>query len=229
MQRIPIPWDSSTAYSEFNLLFRKEMSNKQYAIIGFLSPTIFWLTYLILSSLRPDFSYLTKAISELGSVEAPFKWVWNVFGYIIPGILISIFAVGLYKNIKSGSASKLPLVGIFLSGIFMSVSGFFPGDFENSKSMTMVLHTVGSFGSYIFFLVGAFSYPPLMRKSTYWSNAVKPTLVFTLLTIIFGGWVFVFPDFPAVGQRIVFLFYFLWITYNSGKLYLGSDVKKVNR
>jgi hypothetical membrane protein len=195
------------------------MTNKQYAIIGFLSTALFWLTYLILANQRPEYSFLTKAISELGSVDAPNKWAWNVLGYIIPGIFISIYSLGLYKNITNNASIKLPFFGILFSGIGMSISGLFPGDFENPKSLTMSLHTIGSFGSYLFFLIGAFTYPKLMKKSMYWGNLIKPTLLFTWLTIIFGSWPFIFTSFPAVGQRIVFFFYFLWIFYTALKLY----------
>lgn len=206
------------------------MNNKQYAIIGFLAPTIFWLTYFIMANQRPEYSFLTKAISELGSVDAPNKWIWNFLGYIIPGFLISIFAFGLYKNIATETSSKLPLIGILLSGLFMSFSGVFPGDFENKQSLTMLFHTIGSFGSYIFFLIGAFAYPKQMKKRTYWTKAIKPTLLFTWLTIIFGSWVFVFPNIPAVGQRIVFAFYFLWIIFNAYKLYnITTENKTTNR
>jgi hypothetical protein len=105
----------------------------------------------------------------------------------------------------------------------MAFSGIFPGDFENKKSLTMLLHTIGSFGSCIFFLIGAFTYPKQMKKSVYWKNAIRPTLVFTWLTIVFGSWGFIFPNMPAVGQRIVFAFYFLWIIFTAYKLYLYNE------
>jgi len=205
------------------------MKNKQYAIIGFLAPTIFWVTYIIMANQRPEYSFLTKAISELGSVDAPNKWVWNIIGYILTGILISIFALGLYKNVATEKSSKLPLIGILLSGLFMSISGIFPGDFDNKQSLTMLFHTIGSFGSYIFFLIGAFTYPKQMRKTTYWTKAIKPTLLFTWLTILFGSWVFIFPNIPAVGQRIVFAFYFFWIIFNAYKLYGQKSIITTNR
>ncbi len=201
------------------------MTNRHYAIIGFSAPTIFWTTYFIMSCQRPEYSFLTKAISELGSVDAPNKWVWNFLGYIVTGILISIFAFGLYKNIATERTNKLPLIGLLLSGVFMAISGIFPGDFDNKQSATMLFHTIGSFGSHLFFLIGAFTYPKQMRKTKYWEKGIKPILIFTLLTIIFGGWVFVFPNFPAVGQRIVFIFYFSWIAFTAYKLYNQPENK----
>lgn len=203
------------------------MTNKQYALIGLLAPIIFATTYVIMANQRPEYSFLTKAISELGSIDAPNKWVWNILGYITSGILISIFGFGLYQHIAPKKSSKLPLIGIVLSGLFMSFSGIFPGDFDNKQSLTMLLHTIGSFGSYLFFLIGAFTYSKQMQKTTYWSKAIKPSLIFTWLTIIFGSWAFIFPNIPAVGQRFVFGFYFLWIIFNAYHLFYQDRNVKV--
>ncbi|QOI97495.1 MAG: DUF998 domain-containing protein [Flammeovirgaceae bacterium] len=199
------------------------MTKKQYAILGLLGPVTFWLTYLIMSSIRPEYNFLTKAVSELGSLDAPNKWTWNILGYILTGLLISIYSYGLFKSISNGQGSKLPLISFVLSGLFMSFSGLFPGDFDNKQSTTMLLHTIGSFGSYIFFLIGAFTYPRQMKKTDYWKQSIKPTLTFTWLTIIFGAWPFIFPNTPALGQRLVFFFYLLWIFYTALRLYKKTE------
>jgi hypothetical membrane protein len=191
------------------------MTNKHYSFIGFSAFILFLTTYLIMSNLRPEYSFLYKQISELGSLDAPNKSFWNVFGYIIPGLLLSVYSFGLYKNISNGQGGKLPLIGFVLSPLLMSFSGVFPADMDNRQSLTTLLHMVGSYGSYLFFLIGAFTYPKLMRKSNYWKKAVTPTLFFVWMTILFGGWHYVFPHIPSVGQRIVFSFYFLWFLYTA--------------
>jgi hypothetical membrane protein len=195
------------------------MTGKTYAVFGISAMILFWTTYIIMSNLRPEFNLFHKAISELGSLDAPDKWVWNILGYVLPGVLIVVFSYGLFKNISDGHGSKLPLTGFVLSGLFMSLSGLFPGDFEDRQSTTMLLHTIGSFGSYIFFLLGAFTYPKQMKESAYWKATVKPTLIFTWITIVFGAWPFIFKSYPSVGQRIVFFFYFMWIFYMALQLY----------
>jgi hypothetical membrane protein len=172
-----------------------------------------------MSSLRPEYSFLTKAISELGTVEAPNMWWWNVFGYTLPGLMIAIFGIGLFNNVSPDGKNKFPMIGIFGSGLFMSFSGIFPGDMENMQSLTTYLHLVGSFGSYIFFLIGAFTFPKQMRKSDYWHSSSGITLTLTWATILFGAWPFIFPHMPGVGQRLVFMFYFLWIFYTAFKLF----------
>lgn len=202
------------------------MTNKNYAIIGILATALFWTTYIIMSNLRPEYNLFNKAVSELGSLDAPNKWTWNILGYIITGVLIAVYSFGLFKNISDGQGSKLPLIGFVFSGLFMSLSGIFPGDFDNRQSTTMLLHTVGSFGSYLFFLIGAFTYPKQMKKSEYWKKFIKPTLIFTWLTIIFGSWPFIFTTYPSIGQRIVFFFYLMWIFYTAIKLYKQPFTKE---
>ncbi|GHB32295.1 DUF998 domain-containing protein [Mongoliitalea lutea] len=195
------------------------MKNKRFGLSGLMAPLLFVITYVIMVSQSPEYSSFTKAVSELGSIDAPNKWLWNIFGYIIPGILIAFFSIGHFKSMGSMTKSKLPVIGIFFSGVLMSLSGIFPGDFDDRTSITMILHTLGSFGCYIFFLLGAFSYPKLMRKSKYWKSAVFPSLAFTWLTIVFGAWPFIFTQMPGIGQRIVFSLYFLWVGFNALKLY----------
>lgn len=87
-----------------------------YIWIGLSIPIIFWTTYGVLSSLRPEYSFKTKAISELGSVDAPHLWFWNVFGYILPGILISIYSYGLHREITGNRGNKWPLISFIFSG-----------------------------------------------------------------------------------------------------------------
>jgi len=201
------------------------MTNKNYAIIGIFATILLWTTYIIMSNLRPEYNLFHKAISELGSLDAPNKWAWNIFGYILPGVLIGVYSFGLFNNISTRQGSKLPLIGFVLSGLLMSLSGVFPADMDNRTSTTTQLHMVGSFGSYIFFLVGAFTYPKQMKKSEYWKKSIKPTLIFTWLTIIFGSWPFIFTSYPSVGQRIVFFFYLMWIFYTAIKLYKQPETK----
>lgn len=203
------------------------MTKKTYAFLGIFTPVFFWCTYFIMANARPEYSFKYKAVSELGSLDAPNYLIWNILGYILPGIILAIYSFGLYKNISTPASSKLPLIGFIGSFLFLSLSGIFPANMDDRSSTTTVIHLVGAFGSYIFFLLGAFTYPRLMKKSTYWKKAIKPTLIFTVITLIFGNWYFVFPHMPAVGQRFVFFFYLLWVFYTAILLYKAPDDKLI--
>ncbi len=48
------------------------------------------VVYLALLSRSPGYSHLTKAISELSSVDARRAWLGNLLGYIIPGLIVAL-------------------------------------------------------------------------------------------------------------------------------------------
>lgn len=192
----------------------------KYAISGVAAPIIFLFTYAVMASFRDDYTMFTKAVSELGSLDAPNKWWWNVLGYIIPGILIMFFSKGLFVQIDPKNENRMSYLGLLGSGLGMTIAGIFPGDFDNRQSITMLLHTVGSFGSYISFLFAAFGITRSLRKAgDPWPASVNLPMIFALATILFGAWPFIFPSTPGIGQRLVFLFYFLWIGYLAMRLF----------
>jgi hypothetical membrane protein len=184
---------------------------KIYGFSGIFAPLLFLMTYTTISFLRPNFSHLTKAVSELGSIGAPYMWWWNIFGYILPGAMIAIFAIGLREELNREGSRNIAFAGLFLSGLFMSVSGIFPGDFANRSSLTMIFHAVGSFGSFVFFLISAFALLGQFRKSDYWRKVIIPSLILAVLSFLSGF--MRTGEAPGLGQRIGFFFYFAWVAY----------------
>lgn len=187
------------------------MQRKLFASAAFGAIVLFLVTYAVVAASRPEYDFRYKAISELGSVDVPDRLFWNVFGYIVPGLLIAAFSVGLYRHFSTTSRVWIPSAGLFFSGLLMSLSGMFPADMDNRQSFTMLMHTLGSFGSFAAFLVAAFTFPKVWRLNDSWRTRSTPSLVVTWLAITFGAWPMIFPAMPAVGQRVVFLFYFAWI------------------
>lgn len=49
---------------------------------------------LCIATLRPDYAHATKAISELGAINAPYALWMNLLGFAGTGILIGLFAIG---------------------------------------------------------------------------------------------------------------------------------------
>jgi len=79
------------------------MSRRNIGFIALATPFWFVTVYLVMSSRRPEFSHLTKAISELGSLDAPDRWFWNVLGYILPGLAIALLGLGLERDFALAS------------------------------------------------------------------------------------------------------------------------------
>ena len=192
------------------------MNYKKFALLGWSSGFLFWTVYFVMSAIRPEYFHKYKAVSELGSIGAPNAILWNFFGFISVGILISVFSIGLHRSISMTGKGKLAFYFLFGSGLFWIFAGIFPGNFEDRTSVTMILHTVGSMGSGLFFVLSVFSYIPAMRLSPYWSSAVIPSLSIVVIFILSGF--LRSGSAPALGQKIGFLIYFIWIAYMAYKL-----------
>lgn len=186
------------------------LSRKSIGLIALATPVWFVTVYLVMSSRRPEFSHLTKAISELGSWDAPDRWFWNVLGYILPGLSIALLGIGMKWEFATASRrAVVPAMALGACGLFMALSGVFPGDFENRTSLTMILHTVGSLGSFVGFLVAGFWLPSVFRSCASWRWVAWPSLALVVASILAG---FMRSGAaPGLGQRIGFAFVFAWV------------------
>jgi hypothetical membrane protein len=186
------------------------ISRKSIGLIALITPFWFLTVYLVMSGRRPEYSHLTKAISELGSLDAPNRWFWNVLGYILPGLAIALLGVGLKRDFApAGRHASTPAFALVASGLFMTMSGVFPGDFENRTSPTMILHTVSSLGSFAAFLVAGFWLPKIFRSHESWRWVAWPSLTLVVASIVAG---FLRSGAaPGLGQRLGFAFVFAWV------------------
>jgi len=186
------------------------ISRKNIGLIALVTPFWFLAIYLVMSSRRPEYSHLTKAISELGSLDAPNRWFWNVLGYILPGLAIALLGVGLKRDFALARRPALiPPFALIASGLFMTMSGVFPGDFENRTSATMILHTVGSLGSFAAFLVAGLWLPKAFRSRESWRWVAWPSVALGVASIVTG---FLRTGAaPGLGQRLGFACVFMWV------------------
>lgn len=169
----------------------------------------FWLFYFVMATRHPNYSHATKAISELGSWDAPHLWIWNIGGYLLPGLAISLVGVGLALHFRGQRGSRIAASGLIASGLLMALAGLFPGDFENRQSLSMIVHTVGALGSFAAFLVSGFTMPVVLRDRIEWRIYSSPLLILVIASIASGF--FRSSSAPGLGQRAGFLFFFLWI------------------
>lgn len=196
--------------------------NLRYAsIVGKITPFWFIVTYFLVSSLRSDYRHLNMAISELGSVGAPNAGLWNIAGYILPGAAIAYLGFASRAALPVSKRGSIVSLSIALSGVFLALTGIFPGDFEQRSSATMILHTSGSILSYVFFLIGGFTLASISSKLAAWQRLHYPLLVALILSLLTG---FIrFGELPGLGQRITFLCYFAWIVLYSMALDHGAS------
>jgi hypothetical membrane protein len=186
------------------------MSQKKIGFVAMVTPLWFLAVYVVMSSMRPDYRHTGQAISELGSLDAPNLWAWNILGYILPGLAIALLGISLRREFTNRVVpAAAPAMALVAAGLLMALSGVFPANMADFKSATTLLHTVGSFGCYIAFLIAGFWLPSAFRKVSAWRWAATPSLLLVIASIITGF--LRFAGMASIGQRITFTCFFLWV------------------
>ncbi len=183
---------------------------KFYALCGVIAPVLFTIIVITLSLLRPGYSHVSQAISELGSVGAPNAIVQDG-NFILLGLLIIAFAYGLHKGIGDGKGSRL---GPILVAVFGAVAAIGDGIFPLPGPLHQPLFIVGV----IAFMIGILIITRRLKRDTNWqgyrlyslgTGVIAIVLFIVLLSYAIstngGG-----PWFGAL-QRLFLAPLFLWI------------------
>ena len=201
-------------------------------IAGFLGIgafVVFWLASFILGAIRPDYSHVVNTISELGAIGTPNAILWNIIGFIVPGIFLAIAGGVIAKSVSLGKSKVITLacVLLVLAGLAVAGQGIFPAEMKdgiaNTASSSTRGHFLFSLLSGAAWALGALMLVRPMKRSPHWHgwHIVSATLV-VLTVIISLSLRSVMPD--GLAQRTGDVFFFAWFLIMSVKLLkLESD------
>ncbi|HET6360534.1 MAG TPA: DUF998 domain-containing protein [Gemmatimonadota bacterium] len=176
------------------------------ALCGILAPLLFAVSLLVFAAIRADYSHLTDAVSELGARGAPNALAWNLVGFVGVGLLITVFAWGLYR----GTASLAALVSVGLSGLGFAGTGVFPADMADLSAPSSRAHIVMSLISFAAFVPGAFVLCWRFLKLPRWAPVGIASGALALLAI--ASMPLREMDVPpGLAQRTTFVVYLVWI------------------
>ncbi len=192
------------------------MKNKIIYLSGIIGSIICILAYFIFSSLNSEYYHITKAFSELGSVGQPNSLLYSFFGFIIPGIFITIFCLNLKTQVNNGNVRKYPFILIMLSAILMALGGF-PMNYNDFSSITSIFHIFGVMSSGLVFIIGAFTISKQLKKDKNWKSLIRPLIILVWILIISGF--FRTSEFPGLAQKIGIVAYYIYISILSWNLY----------
>ena len=182
-------------------------------VIGFvgLAATIwFWVALFLFAKFVPNYSHATKAISELGAVGTPNAFLWNVFGFGLVGVCLTLTGFQAARLIKPNS--KFARVSLLLSGVAFALTAI-PADMNDLSAFTSRVHIVASIATGGLWFIGAACLVGSNAAGKYYFNSVTlASLLAVLVTILIRGADIMMPGY---GQRFSFLVYFIWIAYVS--------------
>jgi hypothetical membrane protein len=187
------------------------------AISGLLAGPVLFLGTLAGTLAQPDeFSIVNDPSSDLGAMTADSPWLSNV-GANLAGLLLFVFAVGLWRSLGRRPAARIGsvLVGLaavatFLTGVFRLDCREIDEGCEPVSSWHANAHIMDAGITVIAFLLAPFVLAWALRSAEGWRDLSIPTLAFAVGTIVVavaGG--VVGPGFASLSAVLV---WFVWIT-----------------
>lgn len=99
---------------------------KILSVCGIVAPVMIISLILSLGYLQPRYSQVRNIMNELGAEGAPYAFLFNYFGLIPAGLLLSIFSIAVYRWFGTDLLAAISAVCLFISGIALSLVGLFP-------------------------------------------------------------------------------------------------------
>jgi hypothetical protein len=121
-----LKWKIPMMLQQDTLLFTAERTRSHTFLLccGILASALFSIVNFTFSALSPGYDVARQSISDLEL--GPSGWVQSV-NFVIAGILMSAFALGLRKELVSGpGAMSIPLLQLVI-GFIMALLGIFTG------------------------------------------------------------------------------------------------------
>jgi hypothetical membrane protein len=163
-----------------------------------------------LAALQPEYSHLTKAVSELGAFGAPYAVIWNTLGFFFTGGVIFFFGIGLRELLARRHVRSTGGWSVIALGITFAATAI-PADFElRLQSPWTIAHAVFVLLGPVAFIWAACVWPLALARLGASRNSIIACIGTGLLIVpAFASNAFL-EQTPGVGQRLGFAVMFLW-------------------
>ena len=188
------------------------------AVSGLLAAVTYCAGLLFGGLAQPDaFSSADDATSDLGASTASSPWIYNQIGVNLTGILVMVFAVGLWRALSPDWLGRAGAVGLALVGLTLFLEGFLRLDCQGidagceNTSWHSDAHKVTTGISAAFIILSPIILAFAFRRIDGWRKAWLPTLAAIPATLVAS------ILFSAIGngasQRAGAVTWFLWLAF----------------
>ena len=133
---------------------------------GVAAAAWFWIALFGVSRFEPGYSHRDDVVSALGAVGATHPYLWNLLGFLTPGLLLVVFFAGLAQTTRAGRILRVLLV---TSGLGFAASAL-PANLADVSATATRLHLVAASLSLVSWLVAV---PVLALRHRGWMRWPK--------------------------------------------------------
>jgi hypothetical membrane protein len=199
------------------------MTDRQMGFSGIAAWILFWSATVVFGALRPAYSHIVNTVTELGAVGTPNAVLWNVFGFIVPGVLSAVAGVGIARAVNPvpSPSRTAATVCLALAGLAIAGQGLMPAEMVNGvadvTSLSTRGHSISSLVSAMAWAVGALTLVGPMKRDP----GFKALHIVSVALVVLGLMAALtlrgtLPD--GLAQRIGNAFFCLWFVLMSLRL-----------
>jgi len=196
------------------------------ALCGIAAPVLMLALWTVASLMRPGYDQVTQYGSELGT--GPNSIIMNT-NFVGTGLLITAFAVGLFKNIQGGRWTQMGSILLLVFGAGEVAGGLFPCDPGcpiAAQSITQLAHNIDAVIAFSAIALAPFLISLGLNRDDHWKSYRSYSLITGLLAVglllVFATSVYGYFGDVGLFQRLFLAVPFLWIEIVATKLLRDS-------
>jgi Protein of unknown function (DUF998) len=186
------------------------------AICGLLAGPVLLVATVAGALAQPDeFSIVDHANSDLSADTADSPWLSNQLGSNLPGLLLLVFAIGLWRSLERHRSARIGSILVAIAGVGVFLTGFFrldcrqidPGCEDSSRHA--VAHNTVAGLTILALVLAPFVLARALKLTLRWRDLWVPTLAFgigTIVAAVAGSAVG-----EGLGSLLAVLVWFIWI------------------
>lgn len=158
---------------------------KWLLLCGLLAPFLLVAFLIVALLLTPGHDYISETISQLGARDRPHPEVVNA-GFVISGLLILGFAIGIYLNLGRSMAARIVGILIAINGVGIILTGAFQADSNalgTSSTLEGNLHHIFAAIAYSTLLMGITVFAMLVHRKPGWRGFTQFSLAVAIINL----------------------------------------------
>jgi MFS family permease len=185
--------------------------NSVPALVGIVGPIVVIVGDLAASLTTPDYSLVRDSVSSLALTRI--GWLQSIC-FLAMGLLLEIFAAGLFFNIRRARGFHAGIVLLALCGfVLMLIAAFHMDAPGGLRTVDGTIHTIASYGLGLLFPVAILSLAPSFKSTPNWRGIFIYTLIAGILAfaLILGALFAEQPGWFGLYERIIILNALIWV------------------